>query len=257
MKGLICYYSGSGNTKLACQYLVKHIEGIEFDFFDITRGGVPDFEPFAVVGFATFTDFFGPPHLLYTFVGSLPHQQGKPAFALNTYGNITAGTLGALVRIVKAKGFQVIAGHSLHLPENYPPMVASGNGNEQAPDEKELAAFDDFIAGLNHLLGNLLDGKSLADHKLRIGLVNKLLPAPPRWLSRKMMRGKSVDESLCIECGVCEKRCPYGAIKLAPKPVLTRASATPAGPVTTTVPNKPSTPAGIGELDTIQSPSIN
>jgi ferredoxin len=220
VKGLICYYSGSGNTKLACQYLVKHIEGIEFDFFDITRGGVPDFEPFAVVGFATFTDFFGPPHLLYTFVDSLPPQHGKLAFALNTYGNITAGTLGALVRIVKAKGFQAIAGHSLHLPENYPPMVASGNGNEQAPDEKELAAFNDFIARLNHLLGSLQSGKSLAEHKLRIGLVNRLLPAPPRWLSRKMMRGKSVDESLCIECGVCEKRCPYGAIKLAPKPVF-------------------------------------
>jgi ferredoxin len=35
-----------------------------------------------------------------------------------------------------------------------------------------------------------------------------------------MMSGKFVDESLCIECGVCEKRCPYGAIELAPKPVF-------------------------------------
>jgi ferredoxin len=99
-------------------------------------------------------------------------------------------------------------------------MVASGNGNEQAPDEKELAAFNGFIAGLNQLLSDLRSGRPITDHKLRIGLVNRLLPAPPRWLSRKMMSEKSVDESLCIECGVCEKRCPYGAIELAPKPVF-------------------------------------
>jgi ferredoxin len=220
LKGIICYYSGSGNTKLACRYLAKHIADIEFDLFDITRGGVPDLDLFDIVGFATFTDFFGPPHLLYTFVNSLSRQQGKPAFALNTYGNITAGTLGALVRLVKSKGFHVIAGHSLHLPESYPPMVATGNGNEQAPDEKELAAFDGFIATLNQLLGKLQSGRSITGHKLKIGLVNRLLPAPPRWLSRKMMVGKSVDESLCIECGVCKKRCPYGAIELVPKPVF-------------------------------------
>jgi len=68
VRGIICYYSGSGNTKLACRYLAKHVEGIEFDFFDITKNGDPDLGPFAVVGFATFTDFFGPPHLLYTFI---------------------------------------------------------------------------------------------------------------------------------------------------------------------------------------------
>jgi ferredoxin len=220
VKGLICYYSGSGNTRLACRYLAKHIKDVEFDFFDITKGDVPNLEPFAVVGFATFTDFFGPPHLLYTFVDSLPRQQGKPAFALNTYGNLTCGTLGALARIVKTKGFQVIAGHSLHMPESYPPMVATGNGREQHPNEHELGAFNDFIAELNRLLGNLQSGRSIAEHKPRLGLANRLIPAPPRWLSRKMMASKSVDESLCIECGVCKRRCPYGAIELAPKPVF-------------------------------------
>ena len=29
---------------------------------------------------------------------------------------------------------------------------------------------------------------------------------------------KFVDESLCTECGICEKGCPYNAIILAPKP---------------------------------------
>jgi len=37
IKGIICYYSGSGNTKLACEYMAKKLSNIEFDFFDIAK----------------------------------------------------------------------------------------------------------------------------------------------------------------------------------------------------------------------------
>ena len=39
-----------------------------------------------------------------------------------------------------------------------------------------------------------------------------------RTMARKDMGEKFVDESLCTECGICEKGCPYNAIVLAPKP---------------------------------------
>ena len=31
---------------------------------------------------------------------------------------------------------------------------------------------------------------------------------------------QDVNDSLCIECGTCEKICPYGAITMDPKPVF-------------------------------------
>lgn len=42
MRGVICYYSGSGNTKLACRYIAKRLKQIQVDLFDITKGGMPD-----------------------------------------------------------------------------------------------------------------------------------------------------------------------------------------------------------------------
>jgi len=33
-KAIICYYLGSGNTKLACQYIAKNIKNIEIDLFN-------------------------------------------------------------------------------------------------------------------------------------------------------------------------------------------------------------------------------
>lgn len=60
MKGIICYYSGSGNTKLAMKYLSKKIPNVEFELLDIVNSETPDFSNYDVAGFATFTDFGGP-----------------------------------------------------------------------------------------------------------------------------------------------------------------------------------------------------
>ena len=57
MKGIILYYSGSGNTRLACQYIAKNITGMEFDLFNVVKETNPEFKLYGLVGFATFTDF--------------------------------------------------------------------------------------------------------------------------------------------------------------------------------------------------------
>jgi len=197
MKGIICYYSGSGNTKLASQYIAKNIKNIEFDLFNIVKADVPDLETYNVVGFATFTDFLGPSYLVRTFIEKFPHQNNKPAFVFNTYGYISGKTLRILGELVTAKGFKVIAGHSLHAPESYPPMIARGKGNEQAPNEKEMNDFDGFISELEQLLNYLKEGKEIKGKKVSIGLLNSLLPTFSRTKARKDMGEKYVDESLC------------------------------------------------------------
>ena len=125
MKGVIYYYSGAGNTKLACRYIAGNV-AIPFDLVDVVKEKQIDLEPYDVVGFATFTDFLGPPHLFQAFVEGLPRQEGKLAFVFNTYGARSGRTLRILEKRGAAKGFVVIAGHSLHTPECYPPMIARG-----------------------------------------------------------------------------------------------------------------------------------
>lgn len=54
--GVICYYSSTGNTKLACQYIQKNLVDANVDLFDITNKEIPDLSHYDFVGFATFTD---------------------------------------------------------------------------------------------------------------------------------------------------------------------------------------------------------
>ncbi len=88
MKGIICYYSGSGNTKLACSYLAAKCRAMDLGLFNIVRDGTPSLSGYGIIGFATFTDFLGVPFLMQEFIRRLPAQNGTPAFVMNTYGYI-------------------------------------------------------------------------------------------------------------------------------------------------------------------------
>ena len=79
MKGVMLYYSGSGNTKLACQYVAAKL-AVPLDLVDIVRHPEVDLEPYDAVGLATFTDFGAPPQLFLTFLRGLALQQDKLAF---------------------------------------------------------------------------------------------------------------------------------------------------------------------------------
>ena len=219
MNGLICFYSGSGNTKLACEYIARNAQAIRLDLFDIVSGGKPDLTAYGIVGFATFTDFFGPPMLMKTFLQSLPAQRDKPAFLFNTYGAISGKTLWLLNRWAGERGFRPVASHSLHTPENYPPMIARGRAFADAPNSQELAAFDGFVAALDAVAREHVAGQPIRSQRPRSGFF-RFLPAFPRTQSRRAMGTKHVDAELCTECGICKSACPYGAIELGPKPVF-------------------------------------
>jgi ferredoxin len=220
LKCIICYYSGSGNTKLACQYIANKIKNTEFKMFNIAREDIPDLDSYDIAGFACFTDFIEPPYLIRAFLDKLNRQTGKPAFVFNTYGFINGKTRSTLDKWVTAKGFKVLAGHSLHTPESYPPMIAGGRGNEQAPDEKELKEFNRFISVLEESFNLLRNGKEVKVKRRIADILIGMLPVFSRTQSKNKMGIKYVDTELCKECHTCEKLCPYKAIKLDPKPVF-------------------------------------
>lgn len=220
MKGIIFYCSGSGNTRLACQYIAGKTIDIKFDLLDIITDDIPDIGIYDIAGFATYTSFLNIPYVFQRFIEKLPPQNNKPAFVFNTYGYVSGKTLKLLNVTVAAKGFRVITGHSLHMPESYPPMIARGMGNEQAPNEKEMDKFNKFVFELDQLVYSLKSGGEPGVKKIRTGLLNSLMPAYHFTKAREDMGEKYVDDSLCTECGLCEKLCPYKAIRCSPKPVF-------------------------------------
>jgi len=220
MRGIICYYSITGNTKLAFNYIAKKLSGITFDYYDITKEKNLDLHKYDIVGFATFTDAWEPPLLFKNFINNLPQQNNKLAFLLNTYGFISGKTLRTMNKLVVKKGFIVLNGHSLHTPENYPPMIKTGHGFEDSPNEKEMYAYNKFITELSYQIDKFIKKKEISKKKIKIGFFNSILPKMPQSTIHGRMGIKAVDENLCTECGFCEKNCPYNAITLNPKPVF-------------------------------------
>lgn len=217
MKGVICYYSSTGNTRLACQYLTRRTSNIRFDLYDIVRDKGLDLCGYDIAGFAAFADFIGPSLCFIDFVRGLPRQAGKPAFVFSTFGGFNGATLRVMAREARRKGFAVVAGHGLHTPENYPPEIVAGRAMAQAPDDRELASFDRFIAGLDRMVAGAGEN---GWPRYRPTLLERLVPALPRTMAKKQMGEKSVDTALCTRCGACVAACPSGAIELKGLPAF-------------------------------------
>ena len=218
MRCLFCYFSGSGNTRLACNFIAGKIQAVEFDFFDILKKKPLDFSGYDLVGFAAFADFWGPSPVFKTFINSLPSCPGKPAFVFNSFGMLSGATLRVMRDLVAKKGFKVIAGHALHMPENIATMILSGKANEQAPNPKEMEAFGGFIDDLAMRCSTPEALRRAPDFK--VPPLTRFLPAMPRFIGKLAMGPKFVDSTLCTHCGLCMTKCPYGAITMADFPVF-------------------------------------
>ncbi len=221
MKGILVYYSSTGNTRLACQYIKARLKNVELDLVDLKKTRVTDFSAYDLVGFAAWADYTAPSALVLDYLASLPRQNKKPAFVFNTFGMFNGGTLRTLHHRAKQAGFNVVAAFALHCPENIPIVISQGLPWADAPNQQELAKFEAAIAELDRTLLEIKGGRQ-ASGKVRFGLLD-YLTVFPRTTAKKKMGGKYVDRELCTRCGLCQATCPGSAIKLAPYPVFDQA----------------------------------
>ncbi|MHC1685087.1 MAG: EFR1 family ferrodoxin [Clostridiaceae bacterium] len=212
MKGLIIYLSGTGNTKLAAEYIAANVKNIKFDFHDMNNLSVPDINQYDLLGFATFTQMFSTPKYVESFIKRLDEVENKYAFVFNTYGLINGNTLSGLANFVKNKGYKVIGGFALHTPESSPVMIGYKITSKNSPNDKELKEFNHFIKELDNKAKKIKEGRDIKeipiDEKKVFTMINKAMSDS----SLAAIGEKSVDKSKCIKCKKCEKKCPYDVV---------------------------------------------
>lgn len=212
MKGLIFYFSGTGTTKLAVQYIASKINNIEFDLHDMNNKKIPDIDKYTLLGFATYTQLFSPPIYVENFIKNINKTGGKYAFVFNTYGLINGNTLSILGNLVKERGDKLIAGFALHTPESSPIMIKYKITSEDAPSEEELKRFNEFIRELDIKINEI--NKDIEIKEISISK-KKAFTLIKKHLSGNSMVSigvKHVDIEKCTKCKMCQERCPYGVI---------------------------------------------
>ena len=166
MKGLIFYFSGTGTTKLAIQYIASKINNIEFDFHDMNNKSIPDINQYTILAFATYAQFFSPPQYVKDFIESINKEEKKYAFVFNTYGLINGNTLSILGDLVKKRGDKLIAGFALNTPESSPIMIKY-KVSENAPNERELIKFNEFIRNLDNKVNEINRGIEIKEISIK------------------------------------------------------------------------------------------
>ena len=214
MKGIIFYFSTTGNTKLACQYIKSNIKDVEFELFDITKANAPNLSDYDIVGFATYCDFWAPGKLMREFIANLSPVASIPAFVFNTFGRINGNALSLLAKAVVEAGFSLIEAHALHVPENYPPMIKAGMTFDDSPNTGETEEFNAFISSINEKAVKIINNESVEEKIVKSKIGFTLGRASVIALNANSMGKKELHEDKCNGCAICSKVCPYDAIAM-------------------------------------------
>ncbi|MDR0491866.1 MAG: EFR1 family ferrodoxin [Oscillospiraceae bacterium] len=196
----IYWFSGTGNSLCAAKRLSAELNGIPLT--QITEsapsgavGGIG-----AKIGFV-FPSYYGNlPRAVKAFVEKLEIKPDTYIFAVVTMGGVGQGSVGALDKVLKAKGLRLNYGKGVHMPPNY---VMNYNPADPGKSAKALDKADEKLR------------KFAGEIAARMQMV-KTLPVTANNLFRNIEQldaGVTAGDG-CTGCGLCERICPVRNIRL-------------------------------------------
>lgn len=226
MKLLILYYSGTGNTRFACDVARLALEraGHEVEMVTYAKSDSLNIASFDAYCFAAPVYEWAPAVNVERFVRGMRRLDGKCAFILTSSAGAKGQATNLFAQMLADKGIKVLGDHNLICPDSWGGSRRwSYKLDAESPTPESVRELLDFVGRITDAIGAFLEGKAVAAPEYRVrptGLyiasrLSRLAPS-----ARVKMGRKRVDTELCNQCGVCEKNCPSGAIRLAPEPVF-------------------------------------
>lgn len=238
-KGIDLYYfSGTGNTLLACQTFEEEVKnyGFSVNLIRMEKADPARINQNNILGLAFPVAMCFSYPLVFNFIRALPKVNGTKAVMLATMGGNAFGLTGKLNNILTAKGFMPVAACTAIMPSNI--FAIAGEEENKVIRAKGLRDVRDFASafamgdgvwkggGISAQLSYLFyrfvtstwkvnifqkpfKNKLIADKCTKCGRCAKLCPAG----NITVPKGQPVFADKCQYCMRCVSYCPTGAIK--------------------------------------------
>lgn len=227
MKGLVVYYSATGNTKKVAEAIHRGMSRV----IDADLASVKEIDParadeYDLIGVGSPIWFFRETANVRLFMYQMPRLDGKLGFVFCSHGTAPLGIFRSMVPFLRRKGLSIIGWNDwygsvyqvLHAPK---PYFTDGH-----PDEIDLDEAEQF-------------GREMAERAQKIAAGERdLIPAIPKgpdaylpfqshpigepFPGANPKRVISLEKCTYPECTTCEDCCPVGAIDFSEDPPVFR-----------------------------------
>jgi ferredoxin/flavodoxin len=240
MRGIVVYYSATGNTAKIAKAIHRGMkEPMECDIAPLKKTDPQTMAQYDVIALGAPIWYFREPANVRLFIYTIPNLDGKLCIPFCTHGASPTGFFWSVVPMLKKKGLTIIGYNSwygsvyqvLHAPK---PYLTDGH-----PDEIDLKEAEDFgremaerarriAAGKTDLIPELPKGPK-ADSLWQSHEVFRNFPPPPPRPSEPMrpppppaQRRVNTERCTYPTCTLCIDVCPVNAIDFSEQPVVFR-----------------------------------
>ncbi len=219
---MIFYFTGTGNSRWAAETLGKELNQRVISITKELQEQGNTFNYTLKAGELLLFVFpihsWGPPPIVTEFIGkiSLNGYQQHPVYVVCTCGDDCGHTNRIMQRALAAKGWTVNGCYSVTMPNNYILMKGFDVDSKEVEKEK-LEAAPERLAVIISAIRNRKNKGLYHPGKfagIKTALINPLFI--------KFALGKTAFRvtDRCISCGLCEKVCPTGTVRMeAGRPV--------------------------------------
>lgn len=203
------YFSGTGNTLLACEVFAKSVakNGYTVNFMRMEQADPSKINPDNVLGLAFPVACSMSYPFVMEFIKALPYVEGTPAFMIATMGGSAFGLRGKIKEILTEKGFAAMAAHLEIMPSNIFAIVSE----EQSSLVREagLDGIADFAASFTAGENDWPQEKRSAEISY---FIYKIVTGTWKIKLLQKLFSNKINKDKCIKCGLCAKLCPVGNI---------------------------------------------
>lgn len=207
---MILYFTGTGNSQYAAEYIAEQIEDDVVNTWDYIRNKQsPTFHSEKPWIFVCPTYGWQIPHVFADLLHRSQFQGSSKAYFIMTCGGIIYSAEDKLVSLCKEKGLAYMGVAEIVMPENYIAMFDTPKTKAEAQKIIDAAAQPLKTAAAQILAGASLPQKrASAMGKFMTHVVN------PIFYGAFVKAKAFYATEKCIGCGKCAQICPLGGIEM-------------------------------------------